>query len=191
VLLPQFTSDRERLKAATAGKFFADGGTPLYDAIRKGIELLEGVEGNRAIVVMTDGADSTRGLSHSGFWRLLQAKRIRLYTIGLGFDLHTYLPKIASNGERILTHVAMATNGRFFFARTAEELQGFYQQIADELRTVSTYYVRPTSRGPGRLQVVATGERIPRVSAPPWLEPSDARVDETQARVSDDDRRSR
>ena len=171
VLLPEFTSDREQLKAATAGKFFADGGTPFYDAVAKGIELLEGAGGNRAIVVMTDGADTASRLDHPGFWRLLQDKRIRLYTIGLGWELQEYQPKIASGGERVLRHAAMATNGRFFFARTADELQGLYQQIADELRTLSTYYVRPTlSRGPGRLQVVATGERIPAVSAPSQLE---------------------
>jgi Mg-chelatase subunit ChlD len=171
VRLPEFTSDRERLKAATAGQFFSDGDTPLYDAIGKGIELLEGVEGNRAIVVMTDGADTASRLDHSGFWRLLQDKRIRLYTIGLGYELHTYLPAIASTGERILAHAALATNGRFFFARAAEELQGIYQQVADELRAVSSYDVRPTlSRGPGHLSVVATGERIAAVAAPPQIE---------------------
>jgi hypothetical protein len=171
VLLPEFTSDREQLKAATAGKFFADGGTPFYDAVAKGIELLEGAGGNRAIVVMTDGADTASRLSHPGFWRLLQDKRIRLYTIGLGGELREYQPRIASGGERVLNHAAMATNGRFFFAQTANELQGLYQRIANELRTLSTYYLRPTlSRGPGLLHVVATGERIPAVSAPPQLE---------------------
>jgi hypothetical protein len=50
-------------------------------------------------------------------------------------------------------------------------LSGLYQQIADELRMLSTYYVRPTlSRRPGRLQVVATGERLAPVDAPPQLE---------------------
>jgi len=50
-------------------------------------------------------------------------------------------------------------------------LQGLYQQIAEELRAASIYYVRPTiSRGPGSLQVVGTGERIPTVSAPRQLE---------------------
>ena len=137
MLLPGFTSNRQRLKAATLGKFFVDGGMPLYDAIGKGIELLEGVEGNRAIVVMTDGADSTSRLGHPGFWRLVQEKRIRLYAIGFGFDLHAYQSAFASTGERILKHAALATNGHFFFARTAEELHGFYQRVADELRTVS------------------------------------------------------
>jgi Mg-chelatase subunit ChlD len=71
VLLPEFTSDRERLRAATSGKFFVDDATPFYDVVAKGIELLEGVEGSRAIVVMTDGADSSSHLDHPGFWRLL------------------------------------------------------------------------------------------------------------------------
>jgi Mg-chelatase subunit ChlD/osmotically-inducible protein OsmY len=169
VLLPEFTSDRERLKAALAGKVFADGATPFYDAVAKGIELLEGVEGNRAIVVMTDGADTSSRLDHPGFWRLLQEKRIRLYTIGLGSELRAYQPTIASSGIQVLRHVAMATNGRFFFAHTAEELQGLYQQIVEELGTLSTYYIRPTlSRGPGRLEVMATG--VIEASAPPQLE---------------------
>ncbi len=171
VLLPEFTSDRERLKAAAQGKFFAKGGTPFYDAVARGIELLGGVQGNRAIVVMTDGEDTTSRLKHEGFWKVLEEKRIRLYTIGLGTELQTYVPGIGASGNRVLTHVAAATNGRFFFARTAEELRGFYQQIADELRTISTYYLKATlSQGPGSLAVAATGERLAAVSAPSQIE---------------------
>jgi hypothetical protein len=152
VLLPGFTSDRARLKAATAGKFFADGGTPLYNAIGKGIELVEGVEGNRAIVVMTDGADSTSRLGHPGFWRLLQEKRIRLYTIGLGFDLHAYQQAFASTGERILKHAALATNGRHFFARTAEELKDSTSGSPTSCgRSQAMIYSRRSAVGPGAL----------------------------------------
>jgi len=171
VLLPEFTSDRERLKAAVQGKFFSNGGTPLYDAIAKGIDLLEGVQGNRAVVVMTDGADSTSRLKYEGFWKVLDEKRIRIYTIGLGGELPAFVPLMGSTGGRVLTHTAAATNGRFFFARTSDELKGFYQQIADELRSIGTYYIRPTiSQGPGTLAVAATGERIAAVSAPSQIE---------------------
>lgn len=171
VLLPEFTSDRERLKAAAADKFFGKGGTPFYDAVAKGMELLAGVQGNKAIVVMTDGEDTTSRLDHAAFWKTLEEQRIRLYTIGLGLELPTYIPGIGTAGNRVLAHIALATNGRFFFARTAEELKGFYQQIADELRTLSTYYLTPTlSAGPGSLSVVATGERIAAVSAPSQIE---------------------
>ena len=78
---------------------------------------------------------------------------------------------LASNGERILKQAAMATNGRFFFARTAKELQGFYQQVANELRTVSRYDfaadAQPWDRSPQR---GGDGERIPAVAAPPQIE---------------------
>jgi Mg-chelatase subunit ChlD len=171
VLLPEFTDNRERLKSATSGKFFANGGTPFYDAVEKGISLLSGMQGNRAIVVMTDGADTTSRLDHAGFWRVLEEKRIRLYTVGLGSELKTYEQTIGTTGSGVLNHAALATNGRFFFARTAEELKGYYQQIADELRTTSTYYLRATvSQGPGGLAVAATGERIAAVSAPSQIE---------------------
>jgi Mg-chelatase subunit ChlD len=171
VLLPEFTNDRERLKTAVQGKFYADGGTPLYDAIAKGIELLEGAQGNRAIIVMTDGADTTSRLKHAAFWKLLDEKRTRLYTIGLGTELPAFVPALGASGGRVLSHMAAATGGRFFFARTPEELKGFYQQIADELRATATYYIRPTlSQGTGGLAVAATGERLASVSAPSQIE---------------------
>jgi Mg-chelatase subunit ChlD len=171
VLLPEFANDRQRLKTVAEGKFYADGGTPLYDAVAKGIELLEGAQGNRAIIVMTDGADTTSRLGYPGFWKLLDEKRIRIYTIGLGAELPAFVPLIGSTGGRVLGDAAAATNGRFFFARTPEELKGFYQQIATELRAISTYYLKATfSQGTGGLTVAATGERIATVSAPSQIE---------------------
>ena len=183
VLLPEFTSDRARLKASVGGKFFSKGGTPLYDAVAKGIQLLEGVSGNRAIVVMTDGIDSTSELGRippggseragrmTNFWRLLEDKRIRLYTIGLGLDMPPYYPEVGTTGTRFLAHAAMATTARSFFTANPEELTRIYEQIAAELRTPSTYYLRPSiSPGLGTLSVTATGERLEAVAAPSQIE---------------------
>ena len=173
VLQKEFTNDRDRLKAAAQGKFFARGGTLFYASVAKGIELLKGVSGNRAIIVMTDGEDSSRGGTpdYPGFWRLLDEQRIRLYTIGLGEELQRFSEDIAASPNQMMAHISMATNGRFFFARNSEDLKGLYEQIAAELRTVSTYYLTPTlSAGPGTLSVVATGERIAAVSAPSQIE---------------------
>jgi Mg-chelatase subunit ChlD len=129
--------------------------------VAKGIELLDRVSGNRAIVVMTDGEDTGSKLRYPDFWRLLDAKRIRLYTIGLGTALHKPLPVVGTSPVRMMTHASMATNGRFYFAKTSDELKGLYQQIADELRSVATYYVRPTvSQESGSVSVTATGERL-------------------------------
>jgi len=171
VLLPGFTNDQARLKAATAGKFTSDGATKLYDAIARALALLDGVGGNKAIVVMTDGQDLGSRLPYPEFWNLLEEKRVRLYTIGLGEQLQKFLPTIATSPARMMGYIAMATNGRFFFARTGEELTGLYQQIAAELRQISTYYLRPSiSPGTGTLAVTATGERLEPIAAPSQIE---------------------
>lgn len=168
VLLPEFTSDRQRLKAATQGKFISGGRTSLYDAIAKGLELLEKFQGNRGIIVMSDGIDNySTDYDNPGIWKILEKKRIRLYTIGLGWELGEYRTTIASSGYRFLGHLALATNGRFFFAGTSEELKGFYQQIAEELMAPPTYYLRATlGKGLGRLSVGSTGERLVKTYAP-------------------------
>ncbi len=171
VLLPGFTSDRERLRAAAAGKFSAGGDTRFYDAVARAMELLEGVRANRAIVVMTDGADTSSTLKYPQFWRLVERTRIRLYTIGLGAELLELKPDISTTPARMMAHIAMATNGRFFFAQSSEDLKSVYQQIVDELKTLSTYTLRAgVSRGTGGLAVAATGERLAAVSAPRQIE---------------------
>ena len=170
-LLPEFTSDREKLRAATQKKFFAEGGTPFYDAVDAGMRLLDGMAGNRAIIVMTDGKDTESTLLYPAFWSRLEEKRIRLYTIGLGDEMIGHNPDIGTTGERSLAHFAAATRGRSFIGRESSELAGFYKQISDELRQPSTYkLLAHLSRGKGNLSVDATGERIQSVAAPGQIE---------------------
>jgi Mg-chelatase subunit ChlD len=167
VLLDDFTTDKARLEAAIDGKFTAKGGTRFYDAVATGLELLEQRSGNRALVVMSDGADTGSKLPYPSFWRLLDEKRVRFYAIALGQGMRDYQPHFGTTGERLLGHTAQAMNGQMFFAERSEELAAFYQQIATELHRTSSYYIKPTlSRGMGRFDVVSTGERIARVAAP-------------------------
>lgn len=166
-LLPRFTSDPAALRAAARDKFFAKGGTPLYDAVRQAVVLLQQAEGNRAIVLMTDGVDTTSRLSYPDFWRLLERHRIRLYTIGLGRDLPVFDSVLGTSGRRLLAHAALATAARSFFTGDPEQLTQIYREIAEELRRPGPYYLRATlSRGPGTLAVSATGERLASVAAP-------------------------
>lgn len=172
VLLSTFTSDREELQAATANQFRPFGGTALFDAVSEGLNLLRGRSGNKAIVVMTDGHDTSSRLAAPKFWNRLEAERVRLYTIGLGPWLRAYVPGLAASGDQLLAHIAQGTNGRFFFARNSEQLGAVYEEIARELRSPSTYLLRPgLAPGVGRVRVIATKERIPKeVTAPPQIE---------------------
>ncbi|HEY7530173.1 MAG TPA: VWA domain-containing protein [Gemmatimonadota bacterium] len=171
VLLPEFTSDRARLLAAVEGKFARTGGTPLYDAIGEAITLLSGVEGPRAILLMTDGADTTSELRLPELWSALEQERIQLYAVGLGEEMIMDNFEIGSSGERLLGHLALAHGGRFFLARSSDELGGIYDRIAAELRKPPAYSLRVTaSDGAGRLAVTAEGERIASVAAPGKIE---------------------
>ncbi|MDB6034250.1 MAG: Mg-chelatase subunit ChlD [Verrucomicrobiales bacterium] len=171
VITPEFLSDPKALKAAAAGKFQPIHGTSIYGATAKAIELLEGAPGNRAIILMTDGSDSSSVMEYAAFWKLLDEKKIRLYTIALGGGTQRYSLPHGTVAARMLKHASLATDGQFFQAKTSDELKGFYQQIAKELRTVSTYYLQAdVSQDFGNLSVVASGEPIAAVSAPPQLE---------------------
>lgn len=167
-ILPEFSNDRSRLKAAVQGKFYAKGSTPLYDAVAQATRLLEARGGNRAIVVMSDGEDGGSRLTRPEFWTLLQQRKIRLYAIGIG-DTDRYSRRLGTSAGRLMKHAALATGGDGFFARESSALAGFYREIANELRTACRYRLRITSSNAiGRLRVHAAGTDT--IAVPPRIE---------------------
>jgi hypothetical protein len=171
VITPEFLNDPAKLREAAKTKFTTKHSTALFDAMTTGIKLLDGIAGNRAIVLFTDGADTSSKLDHPGLWRMLEQNRIRFYNIGLGAGMKRYSTATGTYSERVLTHAALATNGRYFSTENPDELKVFYQQIANELRTKSTYYLRATpGTGRGSLRVTTTGEPFAAVSAAPEVE---------------------
>ncbi len=159
-LTTNFASDAGELQKLFKQKYKLTSGTAFLDAVLKGIDLLEGVPGNRAIVVMTDGADTQSKTAPADFWRVLEEKRIRLYTIGLGKELARFVDKSANNARRALAHYAEATNGRYYFTENAEQLLNLYEEISGELRSVSQYQITFTpGSGHGSLLVNATAGR--------------------------------
>lgn len=166
-LLPDFTSDIASLSGAAANQFSPSGGTAIYDAVSKAMELLQGKQGNRAIILMTDGADKNSRLAYSEFWNKLEKERIRLYTIGLGSSMREFNEDIGTTGERMLAHFAQATYGRFFYAEGSNQLAGFYKEITSELQSTTEYDVKATlSRGMGTLKIDSVGEKIEQVTTP-------------------------
>ncbi|HTD66626.1 MAG TPA: VWA domain-containing protein, partial [Candidatus Limnocylindria bacterium] len=155
-LLPDFTSDPGKLQAAIKSKFKLSGGTSFFDAMTNAMTLLDKVEGNRAIIVMTDGADSSSRLSYPAFWKQIEEKRIRIYSIGLGGNLNQSSGRTGASPRRTLKHISMATDGWEFFTEDPEELGVLYDIIADDLRSEAKYAFTPRfGLGRGALQVSA------------------------------------
>ena len=155
-----YSSDATELLALFKKRYKLSSGTAFFDAVQKGLMLLENEPGNRAIVVMTDGADTQSKVAHSEFWKLLAEKHIRLYTIGLGKELNRFVEKTGNTPRRQLAHLAEATGGRFFFTENAAQLLNLYEEISGELGSISQYQftLQPDS-GSGSLLVNAVAGR--------------------------------
>jgi len=131
-LLQDLTSDKDLLRKAITSTN-ALGGTALYDALYASFRRLRGIEGRKAIILLTDGDDTSSKFS---FKRILDEAKVSdmiIYPVGMGT---TFLDV---DLRRILKTLSEETGGRAYFPSKVEELQDVYQEIADELK--SQYYI--------------------------------------------------
>lgn len=131
-LLQDLTSDHDLLDAAIRGTD-AEGGTALYDAIFAAYRRLRTIDGRKAIVLLTDGADTNSRFSYQKILELTRTNDVVIYSIGLGATVLD----IGIRGS--LKQIADETGGRAFFPSKASDLEKVYKQIAQDLR--SQYYL--------------------------------------------------
>ncbi|HEY3177185.1 MAG TPA: VWA domain-containing protein [Candidatus Polarisedimenticolia bacterium] len=158
-LLQDVTADRKALERAIEGTD-AEGGTALYDALFASYRKLRKVEGRKAVVLLTDGADTNSRFSYQKVLELTRTHDIVIYSIGLGAT-------VLDVGVRSsLKQIADETGGRSYFPRTAEELEEIYQQIAEDLRSQYAIAYSPLNRASDgswrkiRLETSVKGARV-------------------------------
>ncbi len=126
-LLQDFTADHAPLKEAIESTE-PIGATAIYDALHAAFRKLKGIQGRKAIVLLSDGDDTS---SQFGYDRVLEeakAQNVLIYGIGLGVGL------LDTGRKNVLKEFSDVTGGRAFFVKEAAELGGVYQRIADELK---------------------------------------------------------
>ena len=126
-LIQDLTSDREELRTSVTSTE-AIGGTALYDALHSAYRLMGGTEGRKAIIVLSDGDDSSSQFSFKRVLEEAKTNNTLIYTIGLGSGL-------GGSGRSVLKDFAEFTGGRSFFVKNAADLAGVYERIAEELRS--------------------------------------------------------
>jgi Mg-chelatase subunit ChlD len=123
-----FNSNKDRLKADIR-KLKPDGGTLLYDATYAGIEALAAArpDGNKFVVVLTDGKDESPGSRHSPQELIARAKEadVKVYMLGLGRD--------GELNEEVMRKIAEATGGKYFHAKNEQELFDIFEQLSIDL----------------------------------------------------------
>ncbi|HEU4887516.1 MAG TPA: VWA domain-containing protein [Thermoanaerobaculia bacterium] len=122
------TDDRAQIAAALAG-ITPLGRTALYDAVASAIRELREEKNRRAIVVLTDGSDTTSTWSYDEVEKLSREAAIPIYFIAYegGSD-----DDAARNLER-LRYLASQTGG-FVATATEQNLMAKYTEIEKDLR---------------------------------------------------------
>jgi Ca-activated chloride channel homolog len=103
------------------------GGTSLYDATVRVLEMVSREWGRKGVVLFSDGDDRNSLTLRETAMARVQASDAMLYTIGFGSG--ATMPQLRSS----LESYARSTGGRPFFPRQTRELEGVFDQIVTEL----------------------------------------------------------
>jgi VWFA-related protein len=123
-LTTKFTNDQTALAGGLAG-IKAERGTALYDTIVFTLYYNNGIKGQRAVLVLSDGKDEGSRFTYEDALEYARRAGVTIYTIGLGGDVD----------KKKMERIAEETGGRFFQVNEATQLGGIYATIEKELRS--------------------------------------------------------
>ena len=124
----EFTADATRLEQFVEA-LEAWGGTSLYDAIHYGLERVKNQPGRKAIVVFTDGADTTSSMKEQEVVDYARSVEATVYCVGFRGESGL----LARSPRGFLRHIAQETGGAYFFPDKIGELIRIFGSISDEL----------------------------------------------------------
>jgi Ca-activated chloride channel family protein len=136
----EFSGDTDRLERFVEG-LQAWGGTSLYDAIHYSLGRIKDAPGRKALIVFSDGADTTSQLQDRDVVDYARAVEATVYSIGFkgsGF--------MASSPRGFLRKIATETGGQFFAPDKVGELIKVFGEISNELK--NHYLLAYTSSRP-------------------------------------------
>ncbi|MFN8007192.1 MAG: VWA domain-containing protein [Terriglobia bacterium] len=139
-LVQDFTADLRRLEKAIRSVSIG-GGTSVHDAIYLASdEKLKAETGRKAIILISDGSDTTSKLKMKEALEAAQRADIIIFAI----STPVIGPLMMGGGDSgVLKKYADSTGGRAFFPSKAQEFQKCFDAIQDELR--SQYVLSYTS----------------------------------------------
>ena len=153
IVLQAFSNRATELEQAIR-KTSAGGSTSLNNAVYIALKDLKKVVAKsadevrrQAIVVLSDGEDTSSLLPFEEVLDLAKRSETAIYTIGLKAD-DASNARGFKEAEFVMRQFAQETGGRAFFPMQIGELANIYGQISDELS--SQYTVGYTSRNPRR-----------------------------------------
>jgi VWFA-related protein len=126
----------QAIEAITSG-----GGTAILDAVDHMATLLHGVEGRRAVILITDGFDENSTVDVQAAVQKLQAEQITVYTVGMGG-----VTGVSLHGEGTFRKLTEGTGGRAFFPWREIDLLSVAKEIANDENSRYLITYTPTNQ---------------------------------------------
>jgi VWFA-related protein len=121
------TNDRATI-AESIRAIQPNGGTAILNSLIKASQIVAGIEGRRAIILITDGYDEDSTTSFEEALEAVKSAGATLYVMGIGG-----VAGISIKGERLLRRLAVETGGRFFFPARDDELLEVDQVLTEDV----------------------------------------------------------
>jgi Ca-activated chloride channel homolog len=128
-----------RVREAAVDLLSSWGGTALYDATVRVLDLVSRDWGRKGVVIFSDGEDRNSLTGRQAAMARVQASDAMLYTVGFGAGATE--PRLRSS----LESYARATGGRPFFPRNTKELDGVFDDIVADLANQYVLSYAPTN----------------------------------------------
>lgn len=127
-LVVPFTNSTAVLAGGLSG-LVAEGETALNDSLIQTLFRFGGVRGKRALILLSDGADSASDYEFDEVLEYARRSGVTIYSIGLSIDSR------ALDVRSKLNRLCRETGGSCFFIDGAPELKRTYERIEREVRT--------------------------------------------------------
>ncbi len=128
-LMVKMTNEVDELAGGLAG-LKAERGTALWDAMVFSLYYMNGLKGQKAMLLLSDGKDEVSRFSFDQTLEYARRAGVSIYAIGLNIT-----GKESGIAKRNLTRLADETGGRSFFIKGVDELDAIYAAIEQELRS--------------------------------------------------------
>ena len=125
-----------RLRAVD--RLHAWGSTAFHDAILKGLDLLEGHRGRRALVLFTDGEDMVSHATAADVQARIEVSATPVYVIAQGKGMREQRLK------QVLDRIADVSGGRTFYTDRIEQLAGVFNEIGEDIASQYLLAYTPT-----------------------------------------------
>jgi VWFA-related protein len=147
----EFTGDTDRLERFVEG-LQAWGGTSLYDAIHYSLGRIKDAPGRKALVIFSDGADTTSQLQDKDVVDYARAVEATVYSIGFKGEGGGLM---SSSPRGFLRKIATETGGQYFAPDKVGELIKVFNEISNELKNHYLLAYTPTKEPDGTWREIA------------------------------------